>query len=171
MRISASLILLITLQQSALLLRFHAFWVHCHYVFNWLNVKRWEFVLGFSSELCTTSSVTLISENEPVNQPQINFNYESLNESVKSSQTWRVMKVQGQRPSSFIQQRLKCDLSNLSVTNVIFRWGYLRSSIPLALYFHPPMLSCSSSPFLIRVAWFLNTWGGPCWSGQRPCLR
>lgn len=106
MWISASLILLITLQQSALLPRFHAFRVHCHYVFNWLNIKRWELVLGFSSELCTTSSVTLISENEPVNQPQINFNYESLNESVKSSQTWRVMKVQGQRPSSYTQQHV-----------------------------------------------------------------
>lgn len=106
MWISASLILLITLQHSALLPRFHAFRVHCHYVFNWLNIKRWELVLGFSSELCTTSSVTLISENEPVNQPQINFNYESLNESVKSSQTWRVMKVQGQRPSSYTQQHV-----------------------------------------------------------------
>lgn len=125
MWISASLILLITLQQSALLPCFHAFRVHCHYVFNWLNIKRWELVLGFSSELCTTSSVTLISENEPVNQPQINFNYESLNESVKSSQTWRVMKVQGQRPSSYTQQRLKCDLSNLSATKVIFPLGLL----------------------------------------------
>lgn len=120
MWISALLILLIMLQQSALLPRFHAFRVHCHYVFNWLNIKRWELVLGFSSELCATSSVTLISENEPVNQPQINFNYESLNESVKSSRTWRVMKVQGQRPSSYTQQRLKCDLSNLSIENCVY---------------------------------------------------
>lgn len=29
-----------------------------------------------------------------------------------------------------------------------------------------PSMSCSSSPFLIRVSWFSNTWRGPCWPGR-----